>query len=297
MEQIYISKSEDVIKPVIKKLENTAYKGDVPINEFRFRLEELKGKIEAEISKKIIETNFYKDYERIILNYYCYNIGEILVFIGGYGIGKSRTIKQILDSYNIKYYITSGSILYELKHVKNEFYKLSSLDKDTLIVFDDAKLTKWVDHFLLNLANENRPIVIIVNDPKEISKLEKTKGRLKIYTLRLSREDIELLKRYISEKFNINLDKYIIINIRDLVNSALSELMGAKFETLVEEIVNNGIKERKRKEEFRNFINKLENTLKQYNLELTEDIIIEVGVKIFGYSESTLRKNLSRYIY
>jgi len=256
----------------------------------------LKEEIEKLISKKIPETEFYKKYENTILDYYYSNSGEVLVFVGGYGIGKSKTIKQILESNNIKHYIASGSILYELKHVKEEFQKLSSLDKDTLIVFDDAKLTKWVDYFILNLANENRPVVIIINDVKEISKLEKTNGRLRVHVLRLSKEDIEMLKKYVSEKFNINLDKYFIINIRDLVNATLSEIVGIKFETLIDRIVRNKVNEHKRKEEFRNIINELKNVLRQYNLDCTEDIVVEVGVKIFGYAESTVRKNLARYV-
>jgi len=265
--------------------------------EFRDKIKETRKKIEEEISRKIVETEFYKDYTEAILSYYYAIFDELLLIKGGYGIGKSRTLKQILNSHNIEHYIVEYADLNTRKKVDELFKKLRELDRDTLIVFDDVKLSKWADYPILKLLKEHRPIVVIVNNSNEISKLEKTFGRIITHSLRLYEDDLKLLINHISTIFNINLDKYVILCLRDLVNASISELTEIKQKTLIEKILKNAKVEKKNKELYRKTIKKLERILKKYNIELTDDIKVEIGVKIFGYSESTLRKNLSRYLY
>lgn len=263
----------------------------------RNKIRETRKKIEEEISKKIVETEFYKDYAEIVLSYYYSVPEELLLIQGGYGIGKSRTLKQILNSYDIKHYVVERTNLNTKKKVEEILNKLKELDIDTLIVFDDVKLSKWIDYHLLKLLDEDRPIIVIVNNINEISRLEKMFGRIVPYSLRLSKEDLKILTNHISNTFGIDLSKYVLLCLRDLTKASLSELTGIKQKTLVERILKNIKVEKKNKELYRRIIKKLEKILKKYNMELTDDIKIEIGVKIFGYSESTLRKNLSRYLF
>jgi len=164
-----------------------------------------------------------------------------------------------------------------------------------VIVFDDSKLTKWVDYFLLRSSNKNRPVIIIANRREEITKLEKSMGRIESYTLGLSKEDLEIIKEHVSKTFNVNLDKYVLFCLRDLVSVTITELTGVKQPTIIDEVTNRIKVEERNKKMFKEFISRLGSVLKEYDLELTDDIIVEVGIKLFGYSESTLRKNLARY--
>ena len=250
-----------------------------------------KREIERHISKKIVNTEFYKRYKKAVLDWYNTCFEEILLVTGGYGIGKSRTIRQILDEEGIEYIVISD-VFYSKKKAEQLIMEIRELSIDNIIIFDDCKLTRWMDYHLLHLLNEGYPIVIIANSFEEVKILDKVIGRVKRLELIMKRGDLDMLKGYLSEIYDISYNKYIILNLRDIVSATLKELLGINAMLTIDEIMYNVDIRKNRKKMLIEIVRELKR--KGYNVD--EELIIEIGVKVLGYAESTLRKNLARYL-
>ncbi len=259
--------------------------------EIREKIFNERKKVENNISKIIINTDFYNKYKNNVLEWYFNYPEEFLLIFGGYGIGKSKTLKQILESEDIKYLLFSKMRLEYEEQVLNKEYE----NKD-IIVFDDTFISKRVENIIFNLIDKGIRSIFIVNSFDELNNLRKILGRLKTAYLDLSSRDIEYMKAKLSEDFKISYDNYVILNLRDLVNITTYELTKDinkyKPRLLIEEIIDDIKNINNRKELLKTILDEI----KGYGLKINVDMATEIAIKVLGYSPTTAKKYIKLII-
>ncbi|MGC9133523.1 MAG: hypothetical protein ACP5GJ_03945 [Nanopusillaceae archaeon] len=253
--------------------------------EVREKIFKTRKEVENNVGKIIINTDFYNRYKESIFEWYYNYPEELLLIFGGYGIGKSRTLKQILESENISYLLFSKIRLEYENQILNKEY-----DNKDIIVFDDAFISKRVEHFIFNLIDKNIRSIFIVNSFDELNNLRKILGRLKLIYLDLNNKDVEYMKNKLSEIYKINYDNYVILNLRDLVNITTYEITKDinkyKPKLLIEEIIEDIKSINNRKELLKQILDKI----RSYGLNINIDMATEIAIKVLGYSPTTAKK-------
>ncbi len=241
--------------------------------------------VEKNIRKVIIYTDFYNRYKESVLEWYYNYPEELLLIFGGFGIGKSKTLRQILEDEGIPYLMFSKMRVEYEKQILNKDYE----GKD-IIVFDDAFISKRVEHFIFNLIDENIRSIFIVNSFEELNNLRKILGRLKVVYLDLSSKDITYLRMRMESTYNIDLNEYVILNLRDLVNITTYELTKSinkyKPKLLIEEIVEDIKSINNRKALLKQILDKINS----YGIKIDIDMATEIAIKVLGYSPTTAKK-------
>ena len=217
---------------------------------------------------------------------------EFLVITGGYGIGKSKTIRQILSEKNIPHTVIDRRIEYE----KDLLAYVDGLVSGSIIVFDDAFVSKRLEQTLFSLVDKNIRPVFIVNDIVELDNIKKVLGRVKRVNLNMKREDLKYLMDSLANEYNISYNDYIILNLRDLVNITVYELTKDinhyKPRLVIEEIL----------EEIENIYDKKDllkiiiQKIYEKRIVTDEEVLTDIAVKVLGYKRNTAKRYIRQIL-
>jgi len=253
--------------------------------------------------------------------------GYALVVYGRGGMGKTTSVKKILEDlkkkYNISYIYINKRLeyikdLYELFNVNVDLNKLKKYNEDLfldslkiildnfdVLVIDDAKISRRLQELLQSFIEDyNKKIIFIVNDTKELENISKIAlNRAEIIYYDLEEETIINIINDISKELNVEINKYLV-PLRVLKNMIAKmyyyKLQGIELD-VSRIIYNYFMRELKKKKSIEQRIEEIAKFLvdnKEYKKveDLVEDII-DMLVKVYKYADSTIDKKIKSKVY
>lgn len=254
----------------------------------RNEIMQVKKEIEKEIALVIKNTKFYKTLKSYFRHWYFVEYERLFLIYGRPGIGKSKTLRDIMNDMNINYKVFLGN--------RFEFYDMfailkSAVAKHDLIVFDDCMISKRFVNYLIDLLDKGYKIIIITND---LSELRPAKLFVRAYPLfiNMDYEDIQYITNHLAKKYNIEYNNVILLNLRDVVTYTLSALFGIDFKLTIDKIIY------ETDAHFNNY-NILKNIIKRiitnHNI-LDYNLFESIAKNYFYYSDTTAKKYIRSII-
>ncbi|MEM4773198.1 MAG: hypothetical protein QW648_04310 [Nanoarchaeales archaeon] len=243
---------------------------------------ETRKEIEKEIESIIKNTRFYKVLNSHFKYWYFIEYERLLLIYGGAGIGKSKTLRIILNDMNINYKIFLGE-RFEYYDKLNTL-KVASLKHD-VIVFDDCMISKRFANYFIDLLENGNKFIIVTNDLSEL-KANKFFARSHPIFVSLPQEDIHYILNHLIQKYNIEYKNVILLNLRDVVAYVLSELFRIDVKLTIEKLIDE-------LDNYSNNYNALKNLIKtiilRYNT-INIPLFENMAKQYFSYSDNTSKK-------